>query len=143
LDTGIAPYRAFLQELEARKEATGGSPDTWLIFGNPHLRTDFLYQKEWLDWRQRGLLTRIDGAFSRDQAEKRYVQHVVREQAQGIAQWLDKGARIYVCGCLAMGHAVEEALREVLAQRGGLDAEQAVADLSELRRQGRLLKDLY
>ena len=141
--TGIAPYRAFLQQLEAQKEAVGESPATWLIFGNPHLRTDFLYQREWLDWRQRGLVARIDGAFSRDQAEKRYVQHVVREQAERIGRWLDKEARIYICGSLAMGHAVEQALCDVLAQRRGWSAEQAAAGLSELRRQGRLLKDLY
>jgi len=137
--TGVAPYRAFMQELEAR----GDAPDSWLIFGNPHLRTDFLYQREWLEWRRRGLLKRIDVAFSRDQAEKHYVQHIVRDEADRIARWLDRGARIYVCGCLAMGRDVEEALRDVLAGRHGMDAEQAAEELSALRRQGRLLKDLY
>ena len=137
--TGIAPYRAFLQQLEAEN----ARPQTWLIFGNPHLRTDFLYQREWLDWRARGLLTRIDGAFSRDQARKRYVQHVVREQAVNIEKWLERRARIYICGGLAMGHEVELALRDVLAQQRGLTLEQAGGQVSELRRQGRLLKDLY
>ncbi len=137
--TGIAPYRAFLQQLDAENKA----PDTWLIFGNPHLRTDFLYQREWLDWRKRGLLTRIDGAFSRDQADKRYVQHVVREQAEGIAEWLARQARIYICGGLAMGQEVELALRDVLAQQRGLSLDEAAGQLAELRREGRLLKDLY
>lgn len=137
--TGVAPYRGFLQQLESE----GQAPDTWLIFGNPHLRTDFLYQKEWLEWRSRGLIKHIDGAFSRDQAQKHYVQHIVREQAVRIGQWLDNQARIYICGGLAMGREVEDALRDVLAERDGSNLEQANEALAALRRQGRLLKDLY
>ncbi len=137
--TGVAPYRAFLQQLEA----DGSSAETWLIFGNPHLRTDFLYQKEWLEWRKNGLLTRIDCAFSRDQQDKHYVQNVVREQGKDVAGWLARGARVYICGGLDMGHEVEQALRDVLAEQQGLDAEQASEQVAELRRQGRLLKDLY
>ena len=137
--TGIAPYRAFLQQLEAENER----PETWLIFGNPHLRTDFLYQREWLDWRQKGLITRIDGAFSRDQADKRYVQHVLLEQGELIEQWLSNKARVYICGGLAMGQEVETALREVLAAQRGLDASEAAEHVADLRREGRLLKDLY
>jgi sulfite reductase (NADPH) flavoprotein alpha-component len=137
--TGVAPYRAFLQQLEA----DGESPDTWLIFGNPHLRTDFLYQREWLEWRKQGLVKRIDGAFSRDQEHKHYVQHIVREQGERIVQWLDLQARVYLCGGLAMGREVELALRDVVAEQRGLDAEQAAEQVAELRRQGRLLKDLY
>ena len=137
--TGIAPYRAFLQQLEAEKE----KPDCWLIFGNPHLRTDFLYQREWLDWRKRGLLARVDGAFSRDQEDKRYVQHVVVEQAQRIEEWLSRQARIYICGSLAMGQDVELALRDALAQQRGLSVEESMEQIAEMRRQGRLLKDLY
>jgi sulfite reductase (NADPH) flavoprotein alpha-component len=137
--TGVAPYRGFLQQLEAQ----GHSPNTWLIFGNPHMRTDFLYQKEWLDWRDQGLLTRIDGAFSRDQAEKVYVQHIVRNQAVSIQQWLDDGASLYICGGLSMGHEVEDALRDVIAGQQGISTELANEKLADLRRQGRLLKDLY
>jgi sulfite reductase (NADPH) flavoprotein alpha-component len=137
--TGVAPYRAFLQQLEAED----ASPDTWLIFGNPHMRTDFLYQREWLEWRQNGLLNRIDGAFSRDQAQKRYVQHVLRDEAERVEQWLTNKARVYICGGLAMGKEVEEALRDVLVERRGLDADQASEHLGQLRREGRLLKDLY
>jgi sulfite reductase (NADPH) flavoprotein alpha-component len=137
--TGIAPYRAFLQQLEAEHV----KPETWMIFGNPHLRTDFLYQREWLDWRRSGLLTHIDCAFSRDQADKYYVQHVVREQAERMEQWLAREACIYICGGLAMGHEVELALRDVIADQRGLGLEQAAEQVSRLRREGRLLKDLY
>ena len=137
--TGIAPFRAFFQQLEAE----GVSPRSWLIFGNPRMRSDFLYQSEWLDWRRSGLLDRIDTAFSRDQAEKRYVQHVVRENAAEICNWLDWGARIYVCGALAMGHAVEVALLDGIASHRTLSGDEAAEELSRLRREDRLKKDLY
>ena len=137
--TGIAPYRAFLQQLEEE----GRAPDSWLIFGNPNLRTDFLYQREWLRWRAGGLLRRIDGAFSRDQSDKRYVQHVVLERAAEIVDWLGRGAHLYLCGSLAMGRAVEKALADSAASRLGLDPAGAAEWLSELRRQGRLSRDLY
>ena len=136
--TGVAPYRAFLQQLQH----DNANPDTWLIFGNPHLRTDFLYQREWLAWRKQGLLTRIDGAFSRDQAEKRYVQHLVVQQAQEIGRWLEREACVYICGSLSMGQQVEQALTQIFVQQGLQDG-QAVQRLADLRRQGRLLKDLY
>lgn len=137
--TGIAPYRAFLQQLEQEEADT----PVWLIFGNPHLRTDFLYQREWLDWRSKGLVQHVDCAFSRDQAEKVYVQHIVRQQGERLDQWLRNDARIYLCGGLAMGKDVEHAVQEVLAEQRGLDAEAAAEAFAELRRQGRILKDLY
>jgi sulfite reductase (NADPH) flavoprotein alpha-component len=137
--TGIAPYRAFLQQLEQEEADT----PVWLIFGNPHLRSDFLYQREWLEWRQKGLLQHIDCAFSRDQAEKVYVQHIVRQQGERLEQWLRNDARIYLCGGLAMGKDVEQAVQDVLAEQRGLDAAAAAEAFAELRRQGRILKDLY
>jgi len=137
--TGIAPYRAFLQQLEEE----GASPQTWLIFGNPHLRTDFLYQREWLRWRKTGLLTRIDGAFSRDHAEKRYVQQVVRERVAEIDMWLNRGAQIYLCGSLAMGREVEQALHQGIALNRGLEDEAAAQVVAGLRRDRRFLRDLY
>jgi sulfite reductase (NADPH) flavoprotein alpha-component len=137
--TGIAPYRAFLQDLEA----TGDSPRAWLIFGNPHLRTDFLYQREFLKWRERGLLDRIDAAWSRDQAAKRYVQDVVADQAERIDRWLEAGAHVYVCGGLAMGRAVQEGLQQALGRARGLAAGPAGEALAALRREGRFHKDLY
>jgi sulfite reductase (NADPH) flavoprotein alpha-component len=141
--TGIAPYRAFLQQLEAEDRA----PDSWLIFGNPRLRTDFLYHREWLRWRTGGLLNRIDAAWSRDQADKRYVQHVVAERAADLADWLERGAHLYVCGGQAMGQAVEKALEQYVAPRLVVDAATDAAAardwLAGLRRQRRLSKDLY
>jgi sulfite reductase (NADPH) flavoprotein alpha-component len=137
--TGIAPYRAFFQQLEQEER----SSRTWLIFGNPNLRSDFLYQSEWLNWRASGLLERIDTAFSRDQAEKRYVQHVVLDRSAQISEWLDWGAHIYLCGALAMGEQVEHALRQGLVKHRGLTAGEASARLSQLRRERRLMKDLY
>jgi len=137
--TGIAPYRAFLQQLEEEASET----PVWLIFGNPHLRSDFLYQREWLDWRSKGLIQHIDCAFSRDQAEKVYVQHIIRQQGERLEQWLQDGAQIYLCGGLAMGKEVELAVQDVLAEQRGLNAEAAAQELAELRRHGRILKDLY
>jgi len=137
--TGIAPFRAFMQELEE----SDSNPDSWLIFGNPHLRTDFLYQREWLRWRDNGLLNRIDTAWSRDQPEKRYVQHVVREQAAQIDEWLQRGAYIYLCGSLQMGQAVLDALQDALAIQRDIAPDKAAKLISELRREKRIRKDLY
>jgi sulfite reductase (NADPH) flavoprotein alpha-component len=89
------------------------------------------------------LLTHIDCAFSRDQEGKRYVQHVVKEQGARLEKWLGQGARIYICGGLDMGHEVELALRDVFGQQRGVNEESAAELVAELRRQGRLLKDLY
>ena len=124
-------------------EHDGNSPDSWLLFGNPHMRSDFLYQKEWLAFRKQGLVNRIDVAFSRDQAEKRYVQHALLEQGKQLEEWLQRGAHIYVCGSLAMGHAVELAMQQILADQRGLEPDAARQTLRDLRREGRLLKDLY
>jgi sulfite reductase (NADPH) flavoprotein alpha-component len=137
--TGIAPFRAFMQELEESRS----DRDSWLIFGNPHLRTDFLYQREWLRWRDTGLLNRIDTAWSRDQAEKHYVQDVVREQAPLIDEWLQRGALIYLCGSLQMGQAVLDALQEALSSQRDIEPEKAAELLTQLRRDKRIKKDLY
>lgn len=137
--TGIAPYRAFMQELEGRSSA----PDSWLIFGNPSLRTDFLYQREWLHWRDKGLLNRIDTAWSRDGSAKHYVQDVIREHAEHISEWLQRGAYVYLCGSLQMGQAVQQSLQAVLAQQQGIEPDQASNAFADLRRQGRIKKDLY
>jgi sulfite reductase (NADPH) flavoprotein alpha-component len=137
--TGIAPFRAFMQELEESRS----DRDSWLIFGNPHLRTDFLYQREWLRWRDTGLLNRIDTAWSRDQAEKHYVQDVVREQAALINEWLQRGAHIYLCGSLQMGQAVLDALQGALSAQLDIGPEKAAELLTQLRRDKRIKKDLY
>jgi sulfite reductase (NADPH) flavoprotein alpha-component len=137
--TGIAPFRAFMQELEYAE----ARPEAWLIFGNPRRRTDFLYQREWLAWRESGLVSRIDAAWSRDQAEKRYVQHVVREQAERLERWLSRGAHLYLCGSLDMGKAVMAALEEGLAEQRQIDLAAAADSIKDLRRAGRIQKDLY
>jgi len=137
--TGIAPFRAFMQELEDRDTP----PDSWLIFGNPHLRSDFLYQREWLKWRETGLLGRIDTAWSRDGEAKYYVQDVVREQAARIDEWLQRGAVVYLCGSLRMGGAVQQALQDVLAIQRGIEPGEAADILKDLRRERRIRKDLY
>ncbi|MFX4228327.1 MAG: diflavin oxidoreductase [Porticoccaceae bacterium] len=113
--TGIAPFRAFMQE----REAGGHSGKNWLFFGDRNFRTDFLYQREWLQWRKQGLLSRLDVAFSRDGPEKVYVQHRIREAGTEFWRWLEDGAHIYVCGdANAMAPDVHEALIDVVSTHG-------------------------
>ncbi|MGO1501043.1 MAG: assimilatory sulfite reductase (NADPH) flavoprotein subunit [Marinobacter sp.] len=138
--TGIAPFRAFLQEREER-EAEG---DNWLFFGDRRFRSDFLYQSEWLKWRRDGLLTRLDVAFSRDQAEKRYVQHSLKEKGAGVWAWLQRGASLYVCGDAdKMAPDVHQALLDIISEHGGLNQEQAEDYLRQLNRDKRYLRDVY
>jgi sulfite reductase (NADPH) flavoprotein alpha-component len=92
--TGVAPYRAFLQE----REANGAAGRSWLFFGERNFHTDFLYQTEWQGWLKDGVLSRLNVAFSRDRAEKVYVQHRLREHARDVYAWLEEGAHLYVCG---------------------------------------------
>ena len=138
--TGIAPFRAFVQE-RAATEATG---DNWLFFGNPHFTEDFLYQTEWQTWMDEGILTRIDLAFSRDQAEKIYVQHRILEQAEELWNWMNRGAHIYICGDESrMAKDVHQALLAVIEEQGNQPPEQAAETLDQLRRDGRYQKDVY
>jgi sulfite reductase (NADPH) flavoprotein alpha-component len=137
--TGVAPFRAFLQERAAR----GDRGRNWLLFGNRHFRRDFLYQLDWQAHRQAGLLNRVQVAFSRDQADKRYVQHRLNEQGPELYAWLQEGAYLYCCGSTAMGRAVNAALLEVIAREAGIDQETAAERLDTLRRDGRYLRDLY
>jgi len=138
--TGVAPFRAFLQEREER-EAEG---DNWLFFGDRRFRSDFLYQSEWLKWRREGLLTRLDVAFSRDQAEKRYVQHCLKENSSEVWAWLQRGASLYVCGDAdKMAPDVHQALLEIASEQGGLNPEQAEDYLRQLNRDKRYQRDVY
>ena len=138
--TGVAPFRAFMQQ----REATEASGRNWLFFGNRHFTHDFLYQLEWQDWKQSGLLTRIDTAFSRDQRQKVYVQHRIWEQRRELFAWIEDGAAIYVCGdANAMAKDVNAALVRVIADQAGLDDAAAAARLDDLRRDGRYLRDVY
>jgi sulfite reductase (NADPH) flavoprotein alpha-component len=138
--TGIAPFRAFVQE-RAATEATG---DNWLFFGNPHFTEDFLYQTEWQTWMDEGILNKIDLAFSRDQTEKIYVQHRILEQAEELWNWIHRGAHIYICGDESrMAKDVHQALLTVIQEQGKQTPEQATETLDQLRRDGRYQKDVY
>jgi sulfite reductase (NADPH) flavoprotein alpha-component len=118
--TGIAPFRSFMQQ-RAADEAPGKN---WLFFGNPHFTEDFLYQVEWQRYVKEGVLSRIDLAWSRDQQQKIYVQDKLREQGAELWRWINDGAHIYVCGdANRMAKDVEQALLEVIAEFGGMDAE--------------------
>ncbi|MBS4493504.1 NADPH-dependent assimilatory sulfite reductase flavoprotein subunit, partial [Cronobacter sakazakii] len=138
--TGIAPFRAFMQQ----READGATGKNWLFFGNPHFTEDFLYQVEWQRYVKEGLLTRIDLAWSRDQDHKIYVQDKIREQGAELWRWIQEGAHLYVCGdANRMAKDVEQALLEVIAAYGGMDAEAADEYLSELRIERRYQRDVY
>ena len=138
--TGIAPFRAFMQQ-RAADEAPGKN---WLFFGNPHFTEDFLYQVEWQRYVKEGVLSRIDLAWSRDQKEKIYVQDKLREQGAELWRWINDGAHIYVCGdANRMAKDVEQALLDVIAEFGGMDTEAADEFLSELRVERRYQRDVY
>ena len=138
--TGIAPFRAFLQERDAR----GASGKNWLFFGNPHFTQDFLYQLELQNYLKRGLLTKLNVAFSRDQAQKVYVQDKLRQHGSDVWQWLQNGAHLYICGdANRMAKDVQQALVDIVQQYGGKTAEQAQAYLDELRVAKRYQKDVY
>ncbi|MNK64166.1 Sulfite reductase [NADPH] flavoprotein alpha-component [compost metagenome] len=138
--TGIAPFRAFMQE----REAQGAEGKNWLIFGNPHFTQDFLYQVEWQRYVKSGLLSKISLAFSRDQANKIYVQDRLREAGLELYQWLEAGAHFYVCGdANHMAKDVQEALLDVISDHGHKSREEAEEYLSELRRAKRYQRDVY
>jgi sulfite reductase (NADPH) flavoprotein alpha-component len=138
--TGIAPFRAFVQE-RAELGATGRN---WLLFGNPHFTTDFLYQAEWQQHLKKGTLAKLDVAFSRDQAEKIYVQDRLLEKSRDVFGWLENGAQLYVCGDKnRLGGAVQTALAQVVQREAGVSAEDAAAYVKNLRKQRRYLEDVY
>ncbi|EMN4131329.1 MULTISPECIES: NADPH-dependent assimilatory sulfite reductase flavoprotein subunit [Providencia] len=138
--TGIAPFRAFMQQRD-NEQATGKN---WLFFGNPHFVEDFLYQVEWQRYVKDGLLTNISLAWSRDQAQKVYVQDKLREQGEEVWRWIEDGAHIYVCGdANHMARDVEHALLDIISQYGNMDSESADEFLSELRVERRYQRDVY
>ncbi|MGE0582906.1 MAG: assimilatory sulfite reductase (NADPH) flavoprotein subunit [Steroidobacteraceae bacterium] len=138
--TGVAPYRGFLQQ----RAADGARGRHWLLFGARRFSSDFLYQAEWLAARKRGLLHRLDLAASRDQAEKVYVQHRLREQGAELWRWIEGGASVYVCGDAArMAPDVHAALLDVAQVHGGQTDDAAQAYLSELVAARRYLRDVY
>ncbi len=138
--TGIAPFRAFMQEREAQ-EAEGKN---WLFFGNPHFTQDFLYQVEWQKYLKDGVLDKISLAFSRDQERKIYVQHRIQEEGAELFSWLEQGAHFYVCGdANKMAKDVHDALVEVVKVHGNRSQEEAEQYVSDLRRNKRYQKDVY
>jgi sulfite reductase (NADPH) flavoprotein alpha-component len=135
--TGIAPFRAFLSE----RESAGAGGRNWLFYGDQHFTTDFLYQTELQQWMESGVLHELDVAFSRDQAEKIYVQDKIRQRADEFFQWLENGATLYVCGAKRMSEDVEKTILD-LVKKSGLQ-EDAETYLNELKSAGRYLKDVY
>jgi len=138
--TGIAPFRAFLQERDSR-EATGKN---WLFFGNPHFTQDFLYQVEIQGYLKSGLLNKVDVAFSRDQADKVYVQDKLRQNSKDVFAWLEAGAHIYICGdANRMAKDVHNALVDIISENTGKSFEEADQYLKDLRSANRYQKDVY
>lgn len=137
--TGVAPFRSFVQE----RTETGANGRNWLLFGARHAESQFLYQLEWQAALKAGSLHRLDLAFSRDQAERVYVQQRLREQAAEVYAWLENGAHVYVCGAIAMGKDVHQALLDIVRSRGGLSGEAAADYLSALQQAGRYARDVY
>ncbi|MBU0910943.1 MAG: assimilatory sulfite reductase (NADPH) flavoprotein subunit [Gammaproteobacteria bacterium] len=138
--TGIAPFRAFLQE----RDQAGATGQNWLFFGNPHFTQDFLYQVELQDYLKRGVLSKLDVAFSRDQAQKVYVQDKLRLKAEEIWTWLQQGAYLYICGDgNKMAKDVHQTLLDIAQQQAGLNAEEAEQYFDDLRQAKRYQKDVY
>lgn len=138
--TGIAPFRAFMQE----RIATGATGRNWVFFGDQHKATDFLYEEEWAQWQAEGRLQRLDTAFSRDQILKVYVQDRMRESAAELWSWIKGGAHFYVCGdAKRMAKDVDIALHDVIAQQGGLDAAAAADYVKQMKKDKRYQRDVY
>ncbi|MGN4127106.1 assimilatory sulfite reductase (NADPH) flavoprotein subunit [Lysinibacillus sphaericus] len=138
--TGIAPYRAFLEE----REELGIEGKAWLFFGDQHFVTDFLYQTDWQRWLVSGTLTKMNVAFSRDTVKKVYVQHKIEENAEAFYEWLEQGAVIYVCGDdKSMAADVDQTLHRIIEQQGQKTAEEAKAFVNDLKQQKRYQRDVY
>jgi sulfite reductase (NADPH) flavoprotein alpha-component len=138
--TGIAPFRAFLEE----RQATGAKGKNWLFFGDQRAATDFLYREQLEGMKASGILTRLDTAFSRDQAEKVYVQNRMLENAAELFAWLEAGACFYVCGDASrMAKDVDVALHKVVEIAGGKSPEAAAEYVSALRTAKRYQRDVY
>jgi sulfite reductase (NADPH) flavoprotein alpha-component len=138
--TGIAPFRAFLEE----RHATEAPGDNWLFFGNPHESTDYLYREELEALQAKGALTRLDTAWSRDQEKKIYVQDHLRENAAELWKWLEAGAHLYVCGdAKRMAKDVDTALHAVIEEQGNLSTDAAVDYVQAMKKNKRYQRDVY
>ncbi len=138
--TGIAPYRAFMQE----RSLNAANGKSWLLFGDRNFTTDFLYQIEWQKYLKNKQLTRMDVAFSRDQREKIYVQHKLLDNKKEIFKWIEEGANIYVCGDKnAMANDVKNAFRDIVKSQAGFSDDKAAEYIKDLRKQNRYHEDVY
>jgi sulfite reductase (NADPH) flavoprotein alpha-component len=138
--TGVAPFRAFLQE----RQAIGARGKTWLFFGAQREQSDFYYREEFEKFLADGWLTRLDTAFSRDQAQKIYVQHRMLEAADEVWKWFEEGAYFYVCGdAKRMAKDVDAALRKIVQEKGGLQIEAASDYVEKLKNAKRYRRDVY
>lgn len=138
--TGVAPFRAFLEERQMR----GAKGKNWLFFGDQTRDSDFIYEQQLLEMQAVGVLSRLDLAFSRDQKEKIYVQNKMHECSVELYQWLEKGAYFYVCGdATHMAKDVDQALRDIVATQANLSADQATDYVNNLKREKRYLRDVY
>ena len=137
--TGIAPFRAFLEE----QEYSSSPGENWLFFGEKCRDLDFFYRHEWEYWLKNNRLNRLDLAFSRDQAEKIYVQHKIEEQADEFYQWLNRGAHVYVCGSVSMGNGVRQAICRAMQKAGKMTEEESLEYWGKLIDSNRVHQDLY
>jgi sulfite reductase (NADPH) flavoprotein alpha-component len=138
--TGIAPFRAFLQD----RVATGATGRNWLFFGDQKRGTDFLYEEEWQDYLAKKQLTRLDTAFSRDQLLKVYVQDRMRENAAELWTWIKNGAHFYVCGdAKRMAKDVDTALHAIIAEQGAMTVEQGIDYVKQMKKDKRYQRDVY
>lgn len=138
--TGIAPFRSFLFE----RDAKGDGGRNWLFFGDQHFVTDFLYQTDLQGLRDTGVLTKLNLAFSRDQKEKVYVQHKMQQNAKELFEWLEGGAQVYICGCKdPMSFDVENTLLNIIAQEKNVSEDAAQEYLAAMKEAGRYHKDVY
>ena len=138
--TGIAPFRAFIEE----RKATGSTGGNWLFFGDRSQKTDYLYGNEWEIYQKDGLLNRLDLAWSRDQDRKVYVQHKMLEKGAELWEWLDDGALFYVCGDASrMAKDVDQALRAIAQEQGSMSEEDSAIWVKSLQKEKRYLKDVY
>ncbi|WP_062231964.1 assimilatory sulfite reductase (NADPH) flavoprotein subunit [Fictibacillus sp. FJAT-27399] len=138
--TGVAPFRAFMQE----REETGAEGKSWMFFGDQHFVSDFLYQTEWQKWLENGVLTKMDVAFSRDTEEKVYVQHRLLEHSKELFHWLEEGAVLYICGDEKnMAQDVHQTLIGIIENEGSMTHEQAEEYVARMQQEKRYQRDVY
>jgi sulfite reductase (NADPH) flavoprotein alpha-component len=139
--TGVAPFRAYLQE----RQVTGAKGKNWLFFGAQHVNCDFAYEEDFDTFMKEGILTRLDCAWSRDQAHKIYVQHKLADNAAEIWKWIDaEGAQFFVCGdARRMAKDVDATLRKIVQEHGGKTVDQANEYVEKLKSEKRYKRDVY